>query len=141
MRVLDKVACICYLIQFRNDKGKDVLALLDFGSKVNAMIPAYAAYLGLKVRVTDVGLQKIDGTSLATYGMVIAAFQVVDKLSCSWFFQQTCLLANISMEVVLGMLFLTFSNANVQFTEKELIIRTYITKEALVTIRQVKIID
>ena len=47
------------------------------------MTPAYAAYLGLKVRVTNVGVLKIDRFLLVTYGMVIATFQVVDKLSCS----------------------------------------------------------
>ena len=50
------------------------------------MTPAYAAHLGLKVRMTDIGAQKIDGSLLATYDMVIAAFQVVDKLGCSRFF-------------------------------------------------------
>ena len=84
------------------------------------MTLAYAAHLGLKVRVTDVGVQKIDGSSLATYGMIIAAFRVVNKLGRSWFFQETFLLAEISMEVVLAMLFLTFSNVDVQFAEKKL---------------------
>ena len=84
------------------------------------MTPAYSAHLGLKVRVTNVGAQKIDGSSLTTYNMVIAAFQIVNKLGRSWFFLETFLLANISMEVVLGILFLTFSNANIQFAEKEL---------------------
>ena len=74
VRVLDRVPCIYYPVQFRKDKGKDVLALLNFGKKVNAMTPTYTAHLGLKVRVIDVGAQKIDGFSLATYGMVIAAF-------------------------------------------------------------------
>ena len=83
MRVLDRVSCICYPVQFRKDKGKNVLALLDSGSKVNAMTTAHAAHLGLKVRVTDVGTQKIDGSLLATYGMVIAAFQIVNKLGRS----------------------------------------------------------
>ena len=45
--------------------------------------------------------------------MVIAAFQVFNKLSHSWFFQKTFLLTNISMEVVLGMSFLTLSNADI----------------------------
>ena len=83
VRVLDRLPCICYPVQFRKDKDKDVLALLDSGSGVNAMTPAYGAHLGIKVRVTDIGAQKIDGSSLATYGMVIAAFQVIDKLGCS----------------------------------------------------------
>ena len=80
VKVLDRVPCICYPVQFCKDKGKDILALLDFGSEVNAMTPAYAAYLGFKVRVTDVGMQKIDGALLATYGMVIAAFQIAISL-------------------------------------------------------------
>ena len=98
VKVLDKVPCICYPVQFCKDKGKDILALLDSRSKVNVMTPAYAAYLCLKVRVINVGVRKIDGSSLATYGIVIAAFQVVNKLNCSQFFQETFLLANISLE-------------------------------------------
>ena len=66
MRVLDRVPCICYPVQFRKDKDKDVLALLNSGSEVNAMTLAYAAHLDLKVRVTNVGAQKINRSSLAT---------------------------------------------------------------------------
>ena len=77
------------------------------------MTQAHAAHLGLKVRVTNVGAKKIDGFLLAIPDMVIAAFQVVDKLGRSQFFQETFLLTDISMKVVLGMLFLTFSNADI----------------------------
>ena len=121
IRVLDRVFCICYSVQFRKDKGKDILALLDSGSEVNAMTLAYAAHLGLKVRVINDDAQKIDGSSLATYGMVIAAFQIFNKLSCSRFFQKTFLLTDINMEVFLSMVFLIFSNADIQFAKKELI--------------------
>ena len=86
VKVLDRISCICYFVQFRKDKGKDVLALLNSKSKINAMTPAYAAYLDLKVRVTNICAQKIDGSLIATYGMVIAPFQVIDKLGRSWFF-------------------------------------------------------
>lgn len=48
------------------------LALIDSGSEVNAMHPA--------VRKTDVGTQKIDGSALETFGMVIAGF----RSSTSW---------------------------------------------------------
>ena len=54
MRVLNRVLCICYLVQFQKDKNKDVLALLDFRSKVNAMTLVYMAQLGLKMQKTDV---------------------------------------------------------------------------------------
>ena len=83
VRVLDRVPCICDFVQFRKDKGKDILALLNYKSEINAITPAYVAYLGLKVRVTDVGAQKIDRFSLATYSIVIAAFQIVNKLDRS----------------------------------------------------------
>ena len=141
VRVLDKIPCIYYHVQFRKDKGQDVLALLNSGSEVNTMTPAYAAYLGLKVRMTNVDAQKIDELLLATYGMVIAAFQFVDKLGRSRFFQETFLLADISMEVVLSMPFLNFSNADVEFAEKEFTWRTYTTKKAFPTTRWVEIID
>ena len=84
VKVLDRIYCICYPAQIRKDNGKDVLALLNSRSKINAMTLPYAAHLGLKVRVTNVGAQKIDRSSLAIYGMVIAGFQVVDKFGRSW---------------------------------------------------------
>ena len=74
VKVLDKVSCICYPVQFCKDKGKNVFALLNSKNEVNVMTPAYAAHLGLKVRVTNVGTQKINGFLLIFYGMVIAAF-------------------------------------------------------------------
>ena len=73
--------------------------------------------------------------------MVIAAFQVVNKLGCSQFFQETFLLADISMKVIVGMRFFNLSNVDIQFAEKKLIWRTYITEKVLLTTRQVKIIN
>lgn len=48
---------------------------------------------------------------------------------------------DISVEVVLSMLFLTFSNANIQFVKRELIWRSYTIVEALQTIKQVEFIN
>ena len=64
-----------------------------------------------------------------------------DKLKRARFFQETFLLVDISAEVVLGMLFLTLSNADVQFVEKEFPWRSYTTVKALSTIKQVELID
>ena len=86
MRVLDRISCICYFMQFQKDKNRDVLILLDSKSEVNVMTAAYVAQLGLKVQKINVGAQKIDGFSLETYKMVIAAFQVLNKLAYSRFF-------------------------------------------------------
>ena len=82
---LDWVPCIRYPIRFKKSKVQ-VQALLDSGSEVNAMTPGYASKLGLKVRPTDVGAQKIDGSTLETFGMVLASFQVEDKLGRTQYF-------------------------------------------------------
>ena len=49
------------------------------------MTSAYAAQLGLKVQKTNVSAQKIEKFSLETYKMLIATFQVLNKLDCYWF--------------------------------------------------------
>ena len=107
---LNLVPCICYPIWFKKNK---IQALIDSGSKVNAMTSGYVLKLGLKVRPTNVGAQKIHASILEMFGMVLASFQVEDKLRSLRFFQETFLLADLSVEVVLGMLFLTLSNANI----------------------------
>lgn len=80
------------------------------------MHPAYAKKLGLVIRKTDVGVQKIDGTTLETFDMVIAAFSVHDRAEKVLFFEEIFLLADISMDVALRIPFFTLSNANVHFT-------------------------
>ena len=96
-------------------------ALIDSGSKVNAMYPTYATKLGLHARKIDLGAQNIDGSYLDTFEMVIADCSVKNKLGRVRFFQKTFLLANIGLEVVLGMPFLTLSKADVRFAEQELV--------------------
>ena len=73
---LQHIFCIRYPIQFQDN---EVEALLDFGSEVNAIIPAYAAKLGLRLRPTNVGAQKIDGLVLETHGMTSARFLIQDS--------------------------------------------------------------
>lgn len=104
------------------------------------MHPAHAAKLSLSVRKTDIGTQKIDGSPLETFGMVIKGFSLQDKLGRVRFFQETFLLANTSIEVVLGMLFLTLSTADIRFSERELVWRTYTAAETPATWR-VELID
>ena len=77
------------------------------------MTPAYAKQLGLQVQKTDIEVQKIDGLSLRTFKIVIAGFQMEDKLSKARFFQELFLLADTSMKGVLRMPFLTLSNADI----------------------------
>ena len=87
------------------------------GSEINAIHPTYITKLGLRTRKIDVGAQKIDGSYLDTFGIVIADCSVKDMLGRVRFFQETFLLANIGLEMVLEVLFLTFSKADIRFAE------------------------
>ena len=64
-----------------------------------------------------------------------------DKLRQARFFQETFSLADVSVEVVLGMPFLILSNADIQFPKKRLTWRSYSTAEVLPTTKRVKLID
>ena len=50
------------------------MILLDSGSKVNAINLTFARKLGLHIRKTNVGAQKIDGSTLKTFRIVIVDF-------------------------------------------------------------------
>ena len=97
-----------------------MLALLDSDSKVNVIHPTFARELGLFIRSTDVEVQKIDGTTLDTFGMIVIAFSVTNQVNWVKFFKETFLVANVSPEVVFGMLFFTLSDTDIDFLDWEL---------------------
>ena len=137
--ILERILYIHYLVQFKRDTTR-VQALINSRSEVNAIHPIFAKQLSLPVQPIDVWVQKIDGITLDTDEMVIAAFFVVDKANRVRFFEETFLMANISPERVFGMPYLTLSNANVDFLGWELRWRTYTTKKALPTTRRVELV-
>ena len=144
--VLERVPCIHYPVRFQEDSKQEgqqqqVRALLDSGSEVNAMSPAYAKRLGLKTWKINVRAQKIDDFILETFGMVIADFQVEDKGGRPRFFQKTFLVADTKFEVVLGILFLKISNANIAFGEETLTWKLYSINKTLPTTEQVQLVD
>ena len=134
---LARVPCICYPINFGK---KSVSALLNSSSEVNAIYLAFAKELGLPIRPTDVRVLKIDTTMLESYGMVVAAFSVEDKANRVRFFKETFLIANVSLEVILGMPFLTLSGTDVDFLGRELRWKTHTIEEALPTTRHVELV-
>ncbi len=105
------------------------------------MTLAYAKELGVTTRKTSVGAQKIDGSPLETYEMVSTSFLLQDSLGRVRFFEETFLLADTSIEVVLGMPFPALNNADFQFVAEELTWRSYTAAEALPTTSRVKLID
>ena len=66
------------------------------------------------------GLDWIDGSTFKTFQIVLASFQVEEKLRRARFFQKTFLLADTSVEVVLGMPYLTLNNTDIHFIDKNL---------------------
>ena len=85
------------------------------------MHPAYATKLGLYVGKIDVSVQKIDGSHLDIFGIVIANYSLKNKLGIVRFFQKIFSLANIGLEMVLRMPFLTLSKVYIWFTEQKLV--------------------
>ena len=117
-----------------------VSMLFDLGSKINAIYSTFAKELGLPIRPIDVGAQKIDGTILDTFGIVVAVFSVADKANQVKFFEKTFLVANISPEVVFEMLFFTLSGVDIDFLGWEIRWRTYTTKKFLPTTRCIELV-
>ncbi len=52
---------------------------------------------------------------MKTYGMVVSTFSMLDKDNRERFFENNFLLADVKSDVVLGILFLTMSNTDVDF--------------------------
>ena len=97
-----------------------MLVFFNSGIEVNTIHPTFAEKLGLVVKFTNVGTQKIDSTTFETYEIVVAAFSVTDQTNRVKFFEETFLMANVGQDVVFGMSFLTLSSANVNFPKREL---------------------
>ncbi len=72
--------------------------------------------------------------------MVVSTFSMSDKDGRERFFEESFLLADVRLDIVLGMLFLTISNPDVDFQARDLQWRSYTTGEVLLTTRQVELI-
>ena len=90
-------------------------ALLDLASKINIMSLVFTLYLGLKIRKNNVKTQKIDRITFEIYEMVVSIFFVLDKDGRKRFFEESFLLANIKLDIVFKILFLTISNIDITF--------------------------
>lgn len=74
----------------------------------------FTAKLGFCTLETDIGVWKIDESVLRTYNiMIITGFSIQDRLGKIRNFEKNFLLANISMDVILEMLFLALCNTNI----------------------------
>lgn len=77
------------------------------------MISRYFLKQGPKVYFTNIRIDKIDGSTLKMFQIVLASFQTDDKLEKALFFKETFLLPDFSIEMILKMFFLILSNENI----------------------------
>ena len=134
-----RILYIRYLITFQK-KFVPMLALFDSNSEVNIISLTFAQELRLSIRPTDVGVKKIDSTTLDTYVIKVTVFLVTDKANWVRFFEKIFLVTNICPEIVFRMLFLILNDADVNFLSRKLRCRTYTTKEALLTIKRIELV-
>ena len=84
------------------------------------MSQVFAHKLGLKTQKTNVEAQKIDRITLKTYGIVVFTFFVLDKDGKERFFEENFLLANVKPNIMLKMLLLIISNADIDCQARDL---------------------
>lgn len=97
--------------------------------------------LGLHICKISVGVQKINDNKLETYGIVIALFKVDNKNGKSDFFEEIFWLADISMDIVFKIFFLTLSNLEVKFNNRPLCWRQYTTAKPFFITGQVELVE
>ncbi len=132
----EQVPYISYSVIFKDQTE----ALLNSGNKVNTINQAFAQQLGLKIHKTNVVAQKINGTILETYRIVVSTFSILDKDDKERFFKESFLLANVKPDIMLGIPFLTMSNADVDFQAWDLQGRSYTIGDILPTTRWLELI-
>ena len=126
IKKLEQVIYILYPIAFPGGITKDgsglnpVLVLFDSSSEINTIHLIFIEKFGFLMQTTNVGAQKINGITLETFEIVVAAFLVTNQANRIRFFEETFLVANISPDVVLRMLFFTLSDIDIDFLKREL---------------------
>lgn len=89
------------------------MTLLDSKNKVKTIYPIFSKELSLSIQPIDIEAEKINNTTLDHYDMVVAAFSITDKANYIKFFEEIFKMANISLEIVLKMLFFISKTANI----------------------------
>lgn len=96
--------------------------------------------LGFWVLKIETNTQKIDGSSLKTFKIVITYFLIDYKAARPWFLEDTFLIANISTDIALEIFFLILSYAEINFLDQKLNKILYTTIEILPTTKRVELI-
>lgn len=74
-KALKYILYIYYLVQFWKNLSK-IKTLIDLGSEVNTISPAYVKKLGFRMQKTNVDAQKIDKSCLNIFEILIASLSI-----------------------------------------------------------------
>ena len=106
---LEQVPCIWFSVNFEDQTE----TLLNSESKVNAINLVFTSQPGFRIWKTNIAAQKIDGTTLKTYGMVVSIFSLLNKNDREKFFEESFLWADIKLDTMLEIPFLTMRNVDI----------------------------
>lgn len=94
--------------------------MIDFGSKNNIIHLIFAKKLGFIIRKTNISTWKINDYVLKTYIIIKTSFLLNNEASKTHFFKEIFLLIENSIIIILGIISLALSKANVNFANKKL---------------------
>lgn len=86
-------------------------------NKVNAMTLAYISRLGFKVCFINFKTEKLDGSTLEIFGIVLISFEVENSLKKTRFFEEIFMMANTNAKVIFKMPFLALNKIDLNFAE------------------------
>lgn len=101
----------------------------------------FATTLGVITRTTNVGAPKIDYFSLKMYSTVLVGFFSQNSIGRVRFFEEIFFLAETSIQLVFGILFLSFTNVDIKFNTKELTRKKDTVIEAMLKTRLVELFN
>ena len=80
----------------------------------------FAKRLSFVMQFTNIGTSKIDHSTFKIYGITVIAFIVIDQNIKVGFIEKAFLVPNVNLDIVLELFFLILSNADVNYSKKEL---------------------
>ncbi len=89
-------------------------------SKVNTINQVFVLKISLKTRKTNIRAQKIDNIILETYEIIVFTFSLFNKDKSIRIFEYIVLLVNIYLDIILEIVFLMISNANINFEAEDI---------------------
>lgn len=113
---------------------------IDSNSEVNEIQLSFVKKLGLNIQKTIISAHKIDNNRLKIYKIIIVLVYVDDKDRKYCFFEETYLLADISIDIACKMFFLTLSNVEVNFYNRQFRLSLYMIAKIFSITRQVELV-